>query len=142
MKKCGQRWLMGAVACLMLVGSIVSWGAELRVQTHPQGIWSIASTQQEKRWLIIHNLTAAQQSGVYHIEVIGRTKGDPVWKIKHLANHLAMSESALSRSIIAPLTKGAVYPESFENAYSKWQALNNGAGGEICQTDVLQCLGQ
>ncbi len=128
------------IALFALAFSPASWGAEPAVQSHPLGIWSIASTPKENRWLIIHNLTAAKTSGTYHIEVIARAKGDPVWKIKHLANHLAITEAALSQSIIAPLKKGAVYPESFDSAYQKWQALNHNAGGEICQTNVLQCL--
>lgn len=110
------------------------------MQSHPLGIWSLASTPKENRWLIIHNLTEANISGTYHIEVIARAKGDPVWKIKHIANHLAITESALTRSILTPLKKGAVYPESFESGYSKWKALNDGKGGEICQTSVAQCL--
>lgn len=125
---------------LTLMLSPTSWGANAAVQSHPQGIWSIASTPKENRWLIIHNLSEAKTSGTYHIEVIARAKGDPVWKIKHIANHIAITESALTRSIITPLKKGAVYPESFESGYSKWKSLNNGAGGEICQTNVVQCL--
>jgi len=117
-----------------------AWGAAVSLQTHPAGIWSIAATPKENRWLIIHNLAQAKQSGIYHIEVIARGKGDPVWKIKHVANHLAISETALQRSILAPLNKGAVYPESFESGYHRWQQQNNGAGGEICQTDVVRCL--
>ncbi len=132
--------------CLFALGFTLAlttapaWSTDVTLQNHPQGIWSMPPTQQENRWLIIHNLTQAKQTGIYHIEVIGRGKHDPVWKIKHLANHIAISEAALNRSIVAPLKKGAVYPESFESAYSQWQKLNNGAGGEVCQTDVVQCL--
>lgn len=108
------------------------------VDLHSSEIWSIKGTKLQNRWIIIH--PEIPSSGIYHIEVIARAKGDPVWKIKHLANHLAITEAALSRSILAPLKKGAVYPESFNNGYSQWKSLNSGAGGEICQTDVVQCL--
>jgi hypothetical protein len=123
---------------LVLLFAPTVWGGDLR--SHPTGIWSIAGTAQQNRWVIIHNLSQAKQTGIYHIEVIGRGKKDPVWQIQHIANHIALTEAALSQSVIAPLKKGAVYPESFDSAYQKWQTENNGAGGAVCQTEVLRCL--
>jgi len=110
------------------------------LQDHRPGIWSLPPDRGESRWLVIHGLAQSAQSGVYHIEVLRRATGDPVWKIGRLANHMAITEAALARSVVAPLKKGAVYPESFDDAYRKWQAQNDGAGGTVCQTEVLQCL--
>lgn len=123
---------------LMLLCAPAAWAVGLH--EHTAGIWSIESTAQEKRWLIIHNLAEGQRADLYHIEVIARRKGEPVWKIRHLAKHLAIRQAALLRSIRQPLNKGAVYPESFLSAYQQWQQQNNGAGGDICQTDVRSCL--
>ncbi|WP_446809106.1 DUF5086 family protein [Methylomonas sp. 2BW1-5-20] len=125
-------WLVASSAC----------GAESRLQVNPFGTWSIASNHNEHRWVIIHNLNEAPKSGVYHIEVIGRGNGKPIWNIRHIANHMAITEEALSRSVIKPLNKGGVYPESFEWAYKSWQDTNDGKGGFICKTDVIQCLRQ
>ena len=130
--------LLISAMCLL---APAGWCAESRLQQHPIGIWSIADgVKEERRWLIIHNLKEGAKSGVFHIEVIGRGKGQPVWNIRHISNHMAISEKALLRSVIKPLNKGAVYPESFENAYKAWHAQNNGKGGFICHSDVLQCL--
>ncbi len=127
-----------AMRWFALLLAFPAWGAGLH--DHPSGIWSLEATAQEKRWLIIHNLSQGRESGVYHLEVIARRKGDPVWKIQHLAKHMAIREAALLRSIRQPLNKGAVYPESFLSAYQQWQQQNHGAGGAICETTVVQCL--
>ncbi len=115
---------------------LASTASAADLSNHPLGIWSLAGTAQQNRWVIIHT----QAKGIYHIEVIGRGKKHPAWQIKHLANHIAITEAALSNSVIAPLQKGAVYPESFNSAYQQWQAENNGTGGAICTSDVLSCL--
>ncbi|CAG0977638.1 hypothetical protein ARNL5_02201 [Anaerolineae bacterium] len=105
-----------------------------------QSIWSIENTAKQNRWLIIHNLNDANNTGIYHIEVIGKNKKDPAWKIQHLANHIAITKSALLASIIKPLSKGDVYPESFNNAFSIWQKENEGKGGAVCNTTVIDCM--
>ncbi|MFZ2968755.1 MAG: DUF5086 family protein [Sulfuricurvum sp.] len=112
----------------------LGWGESLPLESHR--LWSLASTAHQHRWVIIHTHT----ENLYHIEVIGRGKHDPVWKIVHLSPHIAITETALARSVIAPLTQGDVYPESFENGYAKWQQENNGTGGEVCQRTVIRCL--
>jgi Domain of unknown function (DUF5086) len=114
--------------------------AEINLEANTTGIWSITPTAQQNRWLIIHNLTEAQTTGIYHIEVIGRDKKSPVWQIQHLAPHIAINKPALLSSIIKPLKKGDVYPESFDNAFTVWQKENNGKGGAICTTSVIECM--
>lgn len=51
-----------------------SVSAEMNLEAKTTGIWSISPNAQQNRWLIIHNLTEAQTTGIYHIEVIGRDK--------------------------------------------------------------------
>lgn len=116
--------------------------AQPTLQDHALGIWALPDTAKLKRWVIIHNLADAKTSGIYHIEVIGRGIKDPAWKIQHLANHLAINEQALSASVTKPLTTGDVYPESFNTGFSSWQQENNGQGGAVCTTTVLECIGK
>ena len=131
------------LVCAMWLGASAGWCAESRLQQHPIGIWSIADgIDHERRWIIIHNLEEGMKSGVFHIEVIGRGKGQPAWNIRHISRHMAISENALLRSVIKPLKSGGVYPESFHDAYHAWQMQNNGKGGFVCHSDVLQCLQQ
>jgi len=104
------------------------------------GIWAIESTQGMSRWLVIHNLDEAKVTGIYHIEVIGRKDGDAEWQILHLVRHMAITSEALNRSVIEPLKKGAVYPESFNYAFDVWRKENDGKGGEICDASVVECM--
>jgi hypothetical protein len=117
-----------------------SVSADMTIESHTKGIWSITLTSQQNRWLIIHNLTEAQTTGIYHIEVIARHKKSPAWQIQHLAAHIAITKLALLASIIKPLNKGDVYPETFDDALSIWQKENNGKGGAVCNTTVLDCI--
>ena len=55
-----------------------SVSAEMNLEAKTTGIWSISPNAQQNRWLIIHNLTEAQTTGIYHIEVIGRDKKVPI----------------------------------------------------------------
>jgi len=118
---------------LLLLGSF-GWGKLLSLDAHR--LWSLPPTLHQNRWVIIHN----HADNLYHIEVIGRGKHDPVWKIIHLSPHIAITKTALTRSVIAPLTHGDVYPESFENGYALWKKENNSTGGNVCQSTVITCL--
>ena len=130
------------VALALILGMTAKTdAAEIDIKSHSKGIWSIPGNDKEQRWIIIHNLTEARRTGIYQIEVISRKNGAPVWAIQHLANHMAITESALAHSVIKPLQKGAVYPESFDYAFKEWQAENNGMGGAVCKLTVLKCLG-
>ena len=110
------------------------------ITTHEPGIWSIAPTATMKRWIIIHNMEQARESGVFHIEVVGRNTGDAAWQVKHLVPHMAITAEALKKSVIEPLKKGGVYPETYDDAYAKWLKENNNRGGSICVTSVLECM--
>ncbi|MCX7066224.1 MAG: DUF5086 family protein [Methylococcales bacterium] len=131
---------MKTVIFLVILFFNYSASAEINLEANTTGIWSMPPTTQQNRWLIIHNLSEAQTTGIYHIEVIGRDKKAPVWKIKHLAAHIAIDNPALLKSIIKPLKKGDDYPESFDNALSTWQKENDGKGGAVCTTSVIECM--
>lgn len=109
---------------------------------HSTGIWEVRETAGQKRWLIIHNLKEAETSGLFHIEIIGRDKGQPVWSIVHIRNHMAITLDALKRSVIRPLKSGAVYPESFNTAYAHWKKEAEQGRQAICATTITDCLGK
>ncbi|MDO9105645.1 MAG: DUF5086 family protein [Methylovulum sp.] len=123
---------------VLMAQPVSSAGVDL--QQHKPGIWSFSATKKLHRWVIIHNLEEAKTTGIYHIEVIARGLHDPAWQIQHLARHIAITETALAASVLKPLTKGAVYPESFDGAYRAWQRENQGQGGTVCRQTVLACL--
>ena len=118
------------------------YGQDTGLHNHVKGIWSIESTAEQDRWIVIHNLEEGIKTGIYHVEVIGRVKDDPVWKITRLVNHMAVTEKALKDSVVKPLEKGAVYPEAFDDAYTQWLSQNSDKGGAICNTSIIDCMKQ
>jgi Domain of unknown function (DUF5086) len=140
-----QQWVLFGLLLIQTqiyaaVAPTIPTTPKATLETHETGLWLIAATPQQNRWVIIHNKDEAKTTGIYHIEVIGRDKKAPVWAIKHLANHIAITKTALQSSIVKPLKLGGVYPESFNTAYDAWKKENNGKGGFICTTSVVTCL--
>ena len=134
-----MRGLITAIAVLICMAAAHAGSAD-RLQRHEKGIWSIAGTATHDRWIVIHDLAEAARSGIYHIEVLARRKKDPRWKIERIRPHLAITAQALDRSIVAPLASGAVYPESFDDAFHRWQEERIRGSGIVCETSVLECL--
>jgi hypothetical protein len=124
---------------LLLYGQSV-FCADVDFFMHENGIWEIQGTADKNMWIIIHNLEEAKNSGIFHIEVIARKLDDPVWKIEHAVKHMAITKSALSSSVLKPLEKGAVYPETFDIAFEEWRNQNSGKGGLICTTSISECM--
>ena len=93
---------------------------------------------QQQRWLVIHDVADTPATGVYHIEVLGKAAAMPPWQVIHLAAHMAITKEALLRSVGKPLERGAVYPETFDNALTQWRA--SGSAGVVCTTSVTKCL--
>ena len=112
-----------------------------RLHAHEKGIWSLSGTAAAERWIVIHDLPEAKRTGVYHIEVLAREKNEPKWKVTRLRPHLAITEQALDRSVVKPLSSGAVYPESFDDAYRRWKEEQAQGGAFVCETSVLECMG-
>ncbi len=107
---------------------------------HDKGIWSIQGTTQKTMWIVIHNLQEARETGIYHIEVLAKGIDAPAWDIEHFIKHIAITQSALAKSVLKPLNKGAVYPETFDDAYKDWQNLNSGQGGPVCTSNLSDCM--
>jgi hypothetical protein len=53
---------------------------------------------------------------------------------------MAITQSALAACVVKPLNKGAVYPETFDDAYKDWQKQNSGKGGAVCTSSLEQCM--
>jgi len=127
------------VALAVLVFSAAAQKPDLL--THRPGLWSLPPQGDMIRWVEIHNLGGAKQTGLFHVEVLGRRRGDPAWKVEHLVPHLAITTAALRRSIVEPLAGLSVYPETFEDAYRLWQKAGGAAGKRpICESTVDDCL--
>lgn len=113
---------------------------EAALFAHEAGLWQIAAKGAQKRWIEIHNLDEAKQSGVFHIEVLGRTPGKARSAVEHVRGHMAITRAALLRSVLKPLKTGSVYPESFDSAHARWLALPE-AERTICDRTIVACLG-
>jgi hypothetical protein len=108
--------------------------------SHKPGIWAIEGKGKLSRWIVIHNLAEAKDTGVFHLEVIGHEKGRPSWDIKRISSHMALTKDALKRSVTKPLNKGAVYPEAFDDAYARWKKDAEAGQKVVCDRSVLECL--
>lgn len=107
---------------------------------HTKGIWAIEGKGTLERWVVIHNLAEAKDTGVFHLEIIGHEKGKPSWDIRRICTHMAITKDALKKSVTEPLEKGAVYPEAFDDAYAEWKKEAEAGRKVICETSVLECL--
>lgn len=107
---------------------------------HKPGIWEIAPDGAMIRWVVIHNLAEARDSGVFHIEVVGRERSKPSWDVRRIRAHMAVTKEALKKSVVRPLERGAVYPEPFDDAYAQWKKQADGGRREVCETSVPECL--
>lgn len=130
---------MKQITLIAILVCSVAFADEVNFSTHEKGIWSLAEVGEMERWIVIHNLAEALETGIFHIDVIGRNAGEPEWSIFRLSNHIAITSVALSESVIEPLNKGAVYPESFQEAYSEWLKASP-EDQFICRTTVSQCI--
>ena len=106
------------------------------------GIWAIRGTAIESRWIEIHQVEQRNGAPLYHIEVLGRKKGNPSWQVEHLMPHMAITGAALKRSITGPSQDRGVYPETFDGAYVQWRELDAAGKAPICTRSVAECMGQ
>ena len=130
-----QRLIVSVLLLGVFTSAVADWSGVIANE-----VWQLPSSATGSRWLVIHNLASAETDGIYHVEVIERPAGAEAWNIKHVANHLAVTPTALRASIIKPLKKGAVYPESFEYAYAEWKKQKAQGNAAVCNTSVLECL--
>lgn len=128
------------ITVLVLLFAQTALSAGVDLLHHKKGIWSIACTAEKNRWVVIHNLKEAKETGIYHIEVLARGSSEPTWKVEHVVKHMAITQSALAANVLKPLDRGAVYPETFDTAFHDWQQQNSGKGGRICNTSLDECM--
>lgn len=105
-----------------------------------ESIWMLADTANDIRWVEIHKIDGVGAEALYHISVLSRHKTDPVWNLKHIVAHMAITGAALSRSVIR-VASGvrAAYPETYEEGYKAWLALREKGNAPICETSVMEC---
>lgn len=125
---------------LLLLSNQSAFCQEVSLFQHEKGIWAIQGTKDKNVWIIIHNLKEAQRTGIFHIEVVARKKNGPPWKVEHLVKHMAITEGALSASVLMPLEKGSVYPETFDTYFKEWRRQNSGKGGPVCSASIAECM--
>ena len=112
----------------MLLSAVVSFA--------PMSAWRLPGTATEVRWLEIHQIDGS----LFHVSVLSRVKGQPVWSLKHLAAHMAITEAALRRSVTGPALKERFsYPEQYNEGYDRWQKLRASGNAPICESSVLEC---
>lgn len=100
-------------------------------------IWSLEAPNGYTRWLILRTQVKDAHGDLYHVEILQLKDGAEPWKFERLATHMALTEKALRWSIGSGISKGDVYPESFNDAYAAWKETSN---PPICTTNVEDCL--
>lgn len=135
----GSGLVLAAVLWVWMPQGLKASEADV-LSAHAEGIWSLPPTATHQRWLVIHNLGQGLETGIFHIEVLARPEGEPIWKVERVRPHMAIHREALERSLVAPLEQGAVYPEAFNDAYAAWRNEDALGGGRVCVTSVIECL--
>jgi hypothetical protein len=127
--------LAGTLAVVAPALGMAYWSGKIS-----SALWSISSPSAIVRWIEVHNLGTAGADGLYHVEVLERRSIDPPWIFKSLANHMALTEQALRASVVMPLKRGSVYPETYNGGLAKWKAAQADGRAFICTTNVNACL--
>jgi hypothetical protein len=132
-----KRWRR--VLVLSMLGNVVAIAAPLDGAFNT-GTWQIRGTPVESRWIEVHKVDEWNGAKIYHIEVLGRGKGNPAWHLRHLLAHMAITETALRRSVVRQSRERAVYPETFDGGYAEWRQLNASGRAQICERSVEECM--
>jgi hypothetical protein len=130
---------LGSVLCA--VSTLMAASAAVgNNQFAPMSVWQVPGTATEDRWLEIRVIDGTGENILYHVSVLSRKKGSQVWDIKHIVPHMAITESALRRSVLG-LASGerASYPETYDDGYSKWLQTRSQGNAPICVTSVIEC---
>jgi hypothetical protein len=115
------------------------WAAE-QIDVYSSDFWEIPGATNKTTWIEIHNSKEAQKSGVAHISVHARKKGDPIWKVEGICPHIAITTEALKRSVSHPYKTRGAYPEHFYEAYDRWKEAEKAGQATICSTTLQDCL--
>ena len=137
MRRSSPTAIVAAIFMVAFSGMIfASSGAKFTVGS----TWMLPGTGSDLRWVEIHNIEGVGTDALYHISVLRRLKTDPVWNLKHVVAHMAITAAALNRSV-APVASlmGTAYPETDEEGYKDWLGLREKRGAPICDTAVMEC---
>lgn len=131
------------MVCLLIVPAVLALTRPAAAQwTGPidRTVWEIPADKGSHRWLIIRGTPQSSQDNLYHIEVLERKAGQPAWSFHRVAEHLALTETALRADIVRPLKRGDVYPETYDNAYAAWLKLDSASRRPVCTSRLSDCL--
>jgi hypothetical protein len=123
---------MAAFSATVFADSVTNFAVE--------STWMLPGTAGDLRWVEIHKVEGVGANAVYHISVLRRLKTDPVWNLKHVVAHMAITGAALSRSVAPKLSHmGAAYPETYDEGYKEWLKLREKGSAPICDATVIEC---
>jgi hypothetical protein len=125
--------------CLGILGLLwcsIGLADDLWAKPITKGSWLLGPSDGIERWLVVHAVPS-DHDPAFHVEVLQAEIGDPAWKFRRLAPHMAVSEAALRRSIRGRSSRKEPYPEAYEYAYESWRKDGQ---GKTCTTTVIQCL--
>lgn len=114
--------------------------AALPLDVYSTNYWEIAGSAEKITWVEIHNSQEAKATGIAHLEVLARRKGDPVWEVQHVCPHMAITTDALQRSVLRPFHGKSVYPETYESAFARWKLAAQNGSATICTTSIEDYL--
>ncbi|MGB8356498.1 MAG: DUF5086 family protein [Chthoniobacteraceae bacterium] len=112
---------------------VVKPGLERDFSLH--AMWVVDETAKTVTWVEIHQTDDTQTTGIFHVSVYLRGKNprsDALW----VCHHLAITREALERSLIRPLKRLGLYPESFEAGYHDWQQDQKKGTAFVCTTTI------
>ncbi len=124
--------------CLFLFSEL--FGGAL-VDLNGSKIWSIKPFEPgRKYWCIIRDVEKIDSGTVYHIEVVYRDSGSPVYSVTKIIPHMAITQDALKLSVIKKLKRGDIYPEQYDEARKKWEVERKKGEIKICGSSVYECF--
>ena len=138
--KCDMHLTKMIATVVIAMGVSTGWPAVADENLVPMSAWQLAATPSEDRWLELHQIEGVGENRLFHVSVLSREKGHPVWSLKHIVPHMAITEVALRRSITGPAPKQRTsYPDQYNAGYGQWLKLKAQGAAPICETSVLEC---
>ncbi|CAN5430937.1 hypothetical protein BH09VER1_BH09VER1_30590 [soil metagenome] len=104
--------------------------------------WQIEGSRGETRWVEIYSPLEAEKSGIAHVSVLARKRGNPAWEVQRVIPHLAITTEALRASVLKPMKNERVYPEAFEEGLRKWNEDEVRGTALVCEAPIAQYLKQ
>jgi hypothetical protein len=118
----------------------VGQSVEPRPDIKEGSVWNLSDTPTQDRWVEVHSVEIIGAITIYHVSVLSRRKGEPIWSLKHVVPHMAITEMALRRSVVKlARSQLTAYPEAYDGAYSQWRALRDKGNAPICDTSLIEC---